>query len=781
METASRTPSDSISYPSEESSFFSLRMDILPVIGLLALVCLFYWPVLTGQAFLWNDFPERIYPMRLFASIELVSGRIPFWNPFIFGGIPFAAMIDNAVFYPPNWLFLLGVDGEKLSFLFVEWLTLFHVFLLGLGMYFFCRRLEMNRTGAFASALIWMFSGPITYHVFHGEMLHTIAWLPWILFFLIPALHRLSLNHAIAAGCAWGLAIAAGHPQIFLYVGYIMVLYGMFRMIESVRANGLNREVTKVTSLLGLSLGIGLGLSALALLPAFEMAGYSFRQVEWTGNSSESYAIAPRQLITLLIPDFFGRSDAVESSYWGPGAESYGFYWETYWYLGILPLLLAGLGLFRSPKRQRMIWGGIILLSFGLCLGNALPPFSFLREQLPGFGLFRAHGRLSMIFAFAVAVLAGFGMDYLRKVAGRPMRSYKPAMVVLCLISAFFLFLIVVGPNRVFDLMGGGPDNRALVSAAFGSQGIGALLIGVLSLLALVCWRFSALRTAVPTAVTLTVILVDLFMANRDFNLGPEGIEAYYPLEPVVKALQEQHQIDGTRFSLRSGSYGIVKRNAGTVFRFETLEGVISALRLGETFPPAPLGQVFDLMNVSLYMKVLEETKSAKLERNTDLLPRAFIVRDYIVTDSSTKVRSVLSDPAFNYRTTVTVDQKPPFPVSVVLPDSTDSVRTVSSEPNRKSYAVKVSKPGLLVMSEVYYPEWNAYVDGQKTPVYRVDGTLRGIPIIKTGVSFVEVKYESWLFRTGSVLSCLTLAGILVYVFANRSKPPFHHRTWLSK
>ena len=780
METASLTPSNSSSYPLKESALFSLRLDILPVIGLLALVGLFYWPVLTGHAFLWNDFPERIYPMRMFASIELASGRIPFWNPFIFGGIPFAAMIDNAVFYPPNWLLLLGVDGEKLSFLFVEWLTLFHVFLLGLGMYLLCRRLEMNRTGAFAAALIWMFSGPTTYHVFHGEMLHTIAWLPYILFFLIPALDRLNLNQAIAAGCAWGLTIAAGHPQIFLYVGYIMGLYGMFRMIESVKARGMNREVTKIASLLGVSLGIGLGLSALALLPAFELAGYSFRQVEWTGTSSGTYAIVPRQLITLLIPDFFGRSDAVESSYWGPGADSYGYYWETYWYLGILPLLLAGIGLFRSTKRHQMVWGGLIVLSFGLCLGEALPPFSFLREFLPGFGLFRAHGRLSMVLAFAVAVLAGFGLDHLWNSAGRPMRWYKLAIVVSCLISGLVLFLIAVGPNRVYDVIGGAPDKRALVLAAFDSHGSAALLIGALSLLALVCWRLSALRTAFPTVITLTVIVVDLFMANRNFNLGPEGIDSYYPSEPVVKALQEQHQIDGTRFSLRSGSYGIVKRNAGTVFRIETLEGVISALRLGETSPPAPWGRVMDLMNVSLYMKVLEEGKSAKLEPNTDLLPRAFIIRDYVVTNNPQSVRSVLSDPAFNYRTTVTIDQKPPFPASSNPPDGSDRVQVVTAEPNRKSYAVEVSQPGLLVMSEVYYPAWNAYVDGQKMRVYRVDGTLRGIPI-NTGVSFVEVKYESWLFRTGSVLSCLTLASIVVYAFATRSKYPCRHWTWFSK
>lgn len=93
---------------------------MLCIFALLALVTIFYWPILTGRSFLSNDFPERIYPMRLFASIELASGRIPFWNPYLFGGIPFAAMIDNAVFYPPNWLLIPFVDGKTINYLYVE-------------------------------------------------------------------------------------------------------------------------------------------------------------------------------------------------------------------------------------------------------------------------------------------------------------------------------------------------------------------------------------------------------------------------------------------------------------------------------------------------------------------------------------------------------------------------------------------------------------------------------------------------------------------------------------
>ena len=42
-----------------------------PIVGLLLLMDVFYWPILTGQAFLWGDFPECIHPFRQFAAAEL--------------------------------------------------------------------------------------------------------------------------------------------------------------------------------------------------------------------------------------------------------------------------------------------------------------------------------------------------------------------------------------------------------------------------------------------------------------------------------------------------------------------------------------------------------------------------------------------------------------------------------------------------------------------------------------------------------------------------------------
>ena len=111
-----------------------MAADGPPIVGLLLLTAVFYWPILTGQAFLWGDFPERVYPFRQYASVELSVGRLPLWMPYLFGGIPFLPMIDNGVLYPLNWLLIPLVRDGALSFYLLELYTLAHVFLLGLGM-----------------------------------------------------------------------------------------------------------------------------------------------------------------------------------------------------------------------------------------------------------------------------------------------------------------------------------------------------------------------------------------------------------------------------------------------------------------------------------------------------------------------------------------------------------------------------------------------------------------------------------------------------------------------
>jgi uncharacterized membrane protein YfhO len=78
---------------------------------------------------------------------------------------------------------------------------------------------------------------------------------------------------------------------------------------------------------------------------------------------------------------------------------------------------------------------------------------------------------------------------------------------------------------------------------------------------------------------------------------------------------------------------------------------------------------------------------------------------------------------------------------------------------------------GLLVLSDVDYPGWQARVDGQPAPVYRADYLLRAVPV-EAGRHRIEVYYDPPLFKVGLAITILTLlvSGALLIIVALRDK-----------
>lgn len=61
--------------------------------------------------------------------------------------------------------------------------------------------------------------------------------------------------------------------------------------------------------------------------------------------------------------------------------------------------------------------------------------------------------------------------------------------------------------------------------------------------------------------------------------------------------------------------------------------------------------------------------------------------------------------------------------------DSTATVRLEKYEPNKLEYSVSSKNGGVVVFSEIYYPGWNATVDGAEVPVGRANYILRAISV----------------------------------------------------
>ena len=99
------------------------------------------------------DLQSYFLPRYWFGTDELLQGRLPVWNQYELGGMPFMATTQPAVFYPPKIVFY-ALFSPALA----HWLFLIFHFLLGaLGFLLFCRELELRREAAFVGTAVYLF------------------------------------------------------------------------------------------------------------------------------------------------------------------------------------------------------------------------------------------------------------------------------------------------------------------------------------------------------------------------------------------------------------------------------------------------------------------------------------------------------------------------------------------------------------------------------------------------------------------------------------------------
>jgi hypothetical protein len=140
--------------------------------------------------------------------------------------------------------------------------------------------------------------------------------------------------------------------------------------------------------------------------------------------------------------------------------------------------------------------------------------------------------------------------------------------------------------------------------------------------------------------------------------------------------------------------------------------------------------------------------------------PRAWLVHSALRVPRGGAL-SLLSSRRVDPRRTALIEGSPP-PLAPPRNPSRDRARITAYEPDRVRVRVGTQARGLLVLGDVYYPAWRAYVDGAAVPLLIADHALRAVPV-PAGEHEVELRYESGTLRVGIVVSSLTcalLAGV---------------------
>jgi hypothetical protein len=742
------------------------RADLLCVLGLVLLPFLLFWPVTLGlRVFAQGDLFTYNYPLLHVTAEQWKEGRVPLWNPYIFGGTPLLAAIQGGVFYPPNALLLL-----KPLWLWFGYSILLQYSLCGVFGFLYLRQLDLSPAAAVTGALVYAFAGFTMGHLGHVGMLRTIPWLPLVLWGFEGWRREGSARHLAAGALAVGLMVVAGHPQVPFYA---LVVASTYALYFAVVGEPGERRRALVGLLLALAAGAAVG--GVQLVPTAEALREDYvRDGGGTYEYFTLYSFPPSHLPALLFPRLM-RVPLIEMS----------------GYVGIAPLVLAVVGALgaRGPQdRHRRYYVGLAVASLLLVLGRYNPIYPLL-YRLPLYNSFRIPSRNWFEFTIAAAVLAALGIDFLRnnlERAGRVLRwtlagvGLTAVVIAVAAVARGGLGGAAVWPRVPFLaatlLLLGWVAARPRASRHPGV----AVALPVLVAADLFSFGSSLYRQYEPSVYTRPPEALQ-FLQRQDGPFRILTIDAHKMLDPFREALAPDSNATVGVESLGghdvlvlrhitpasagvSGASGVILR--APPLRWRRFKWFMDLLNT--RFVVASRGGGRAALDPERYRKAYEN-ESVVVYENLQALPRLFWVPRVRTADRWAGMAALKSgrvgDDVFDPRRSALVE----VPRGVTGPDPTlatppgDSnaelrsrVEILDLQPGEVRVRLESPADGLLVHGTNMASGWMAAVDGARVPVYRTDGFVQGV-IVPAGSHVVEFRYAPVSFVVGAATS---LAGL---------------------
>ncbi|MCX5715686.1 MAG: hypothetical protein NTV07_02270 [Candidatus Omnitrophica bacterium] len=189
------------------------KWDVLLIAALFAsLIVIAYSHVIFFDVmFIKRDIGRYYHPLRFLILRIFQSGGFPFWNPYLFCGVPLFASLQSCVLYPASLIYYLG----NFSYMFNIFI-LFHLFLAGVFMYIFMKELGLSKAASFFSAFTFSFSGYMIGAINLTISLCAAAWFPLLLYFF-------KRKQPVFTAAVLLMMLLAGDPAI-VYIS-VLVLF----------------------------------------------------------------------------------------------------------------------------------------------------------------------------------------------------------------------------------------------------------------------------------------------------------------------------------------------------------------------------------------------------------------------------------------------------------------------------------------------------------------------------------------------------------------------------
>ncbi|GIW70934.1 MAG: hypothetical protein KatS3mg102_0476 [Planctomycetota bacterium] len=425
--------------------------------GLLATLLL--GPALVpGQALRSKD-AAHLYPVLLRRNAAAwARGELPLWNPEVACGVPHLADPMTQALYPPSAL--CGLAGPFAGLKLFVWA---HLAALVPAFALAAHSFGAGGWPALAAGVLLAACGPVLSQ--HWNLMW-MAGLPWWLVAL--AALRALLHRRGGPGAALGLGAAAAAMvlggalelllafAVYAAIEALLVLWGRPLAAgvaclsgtlppegrAAAAPPGLGMRLRSV-GLAVLAAALALGLTAVQWLPTLELTRLSSRAAGTGPYSAYLWSLPPGRLLELVAPQLFGPPGTEHN--WAVALRPHplkvpflgGIFVGAPW----LVLAVAGLAGGRRaglvPLRLRVALGGMAAVLAVLALGDACPLLPWLRATLPGVAYFRYPEKFVVMAMLPLALLAALGLRALQAGERRAARAATAsALVLLVLLGA---------------------------------------------------------------------------------------------------------------------------------------------------------------------------------------------------------------------------------------------------------------------------------------------------------------------------------------------------------
>jgi hypothetical protein len=337
------------------------------------------------------------YALGVRAALDVLSGRLPLWNPYEGLGSPLLGEVQAAALFPPTLLLLLP-HGQLIEQTFLQ-------IVAGLGTFLFLRRFGLGVTGALLGGLLFEFNGVFAW--LRNAIYNPVALLPW-LFYVVESLLAATIagrnwrqrgGTIVLGAIAAALALYAGFPEVVFY--YCLPLFGWLVL------RGAYLTWRQGLAYLGdLTL---LGVLTLMLSAPLLLAFVHFLAEGYVGphrdNGFKDAVIRSEGMIMYLLPYVFGPIS------YSP-IETVAPLWSNGGYLGLTAFILA-IGGALTAWRRPVVWLLVFWIVFAVGVTHGAPAFLDVFQRLPLVTVSAFSRYLNAGWLFCAVTLAAIFVDRL--------------------------------------------------------------------------------------------------------------------------------------------------------------------------------------------------------------------------------------------------------------------------------------------------------------------------------------------------------------------------------